>query len=224
MRLGSPRFATGTWPLLLVGIGACLVPAAARGDGWVLPDSRLGVRTAPLLLISRPDIQADLKLDPALAAEAMRLLTDLRRQAASVRGQSGPEALKVRRAIDEAQTRWLQVRLTAEQRSRLEQVDLQWEGPAALLTRSRVADSLGLTDPQRAALSQAIVAKRSAQAEDRAPRERERILAEQALGVLTEDQRERWKAMLGTPLAIQPVAEPAVADRSGVRPEAPAPR
>ena len=49
----------------LLGLTVALfgIVPGARGQGaeWVLPDNRVGIRTAPLLLLSRPDVQADLQ-------------------------------------------------------------------------------------------------------------------------------------------------------------------
>jgi hypothetical protein len=111
----------------------------------------------------------------------------------------GPEAIAGRRTIDEAQQRWLESWLSDEQRSRLIQIDLQWEGPSALISRPIVADSLGLSDSQRALLTQALAERNQKRAQGQPPPQSDRRLAEKALQVLTEPQRERWKAMLGRP-------------------------
>ena len=53
---------------LATGLGT---GAPASGDDVpVLADDRLGTRTAPLLLLTRPDVQADLKLTPEQVASA----------------------------------------------------------------------------------------------------------------------------------------------------------
>ena len=112
---------------------------------------------------------------------------DLRaaREGRRVAGQDGAEAIAARRAIDEEQRRRLEALLSPEQQDRLVQIDLQWEGPSALISRKMVAESLNLDDRQRATLAQAVSDRdrRRAQAPDRGGDERQ--LAEQALAVLT---------------------------------------
>ena len=48
---------------VIVGLGSLVQGRTGRAGEWTLPDSRQGVRTAPLLLLSRPDVQAELHLD-----------------------------------------------------------------------------------------------------------------------------------------------------------------
>jgi hypothetical protein len=191
---------------MLLGVAA--VPASSLGDDAPLPDSRLGIRTVPLLLLSRPDVRADLGMNPAQTAEARRAISELHAKAASLRGKTGAEAIAARRAIDEEQRRRLEALLSPEQQDRLVQIDLQWEGPSALISRKMVAEALNLDDRQRATLAQAVSDRdrRRAQAPDRGGDERQ--LAEQALAILTEPQRARWRAMLGRPLAIPQLASP----------------
>jgi hypothetical protein len=212
MRDGARR-ALATLMLLIVSA----VPASSLGDDAPLPDSRLGIRTVPLLLLSRPDVRADLGLNSAQAAEARRAISELHAKAASLRGKTGAEAIAARRAIDEEQRRRLEALLSPEQQDRLVQIDLQWEGPSALISRKMVAESLNLDDRQRATLAQAVSDRdrRRAQAPDRGGDERQ--LAEQALAVLTEPQRARWKAMLGRPLTIPQLAGPKAANPGATR-------
>ena len=47
---------------LTVAVCGLIPDARGQGTEWVLPDNRIGIRTAPLLLLSRPDVQADLQL------------------------------------------------------------------------------------------------------------------------------------------------------------------
>ena len=160
-----------------------------------LPDARLGIRTVPLLLLSRPDVRADLGLSDAQTALASRAITDLYVQAAAVRGKTGAEALEMRKAVDDAQRRWIETNLSPLQRDRLVQIDLQWEGPSALVSRPVVSDTLGLTKPQREALKAAVGKWTDARARgDSAAAQEE---AGKAVNVLDAAQRERYKAMLG---------------------------
>ncbi len=188
--------------LILPGMGRSEEPPkspASFATVPVLPDERLGVRTAPLWLLSRPDVRADVQLDPKQTAEAERVLAGLFAKAAAIRGKSGPEIVNGRRAIDDAEQEWLQTRLGEAQRKRLIEIDLQWEGPSALISRPVVADHLGLTPEQRAALKQAVAECQRLRASGSHLRDSEHQLGQQALRVLTPEQSQRWKVMLGHP-------------------------
>jgi hypothetical protein len=189
--------------LLVLGLGDAAAPAA-RGEGeWMLPESRMGIRTAPLLLLSRPDVRADVGLDDRQAADAWRTLAALYTQAAAVRGKTDAEADATRHAILVTQQRWIESRLSPAQRTRLIQIDLQWEGPAALVTRPVVTDTLALSLAQRTTLTRAVAERNQKRARGPAQRSDDRLLAEQALATLSEEQKQRWKAMLGRPFIPQ---------------------
>jgi hypothetical protein len=195
--------------LVLAALTLFLAGASLPRPGFAgpppLPDYCLGMRIVPLLLLSRPDVRADVGLDEAQAADAERVMTELYLRAIALRGKKNdPEVLAARAAIDEAEERWLKSRLTDAQRKRLIEIDLQWEGPSALISRPIVADHVGLTPEQRASLTQAV-----ADYHRRLPpavRIRSQMgdllegvnqLAQQARAQLTPEQRERWFAMLG---------------------------
>src|SRR5262249_18534885 len=76
-----------------------LCPATSDAAPPTWPDGRLGIRTAPLLLLSRQDVRADVGLDAAQGAEAERALEELYTQAVALKGKSGPEALARKRSI-----------------------------------------------------------------------------------------------------------------------------
>jgi hypothetical protein len=168
-------------------------------DEDILPDSRLGVRTAPLLLLSRPDVCADLRLDPGQTTDAEAMRRTLYAKARALKGTTGEAAVSARRAIDEQQNRWLETHLSEGQRRRLAQVDLQWEGPAALVSRPALAETLGLSRAQREALRQAIAESRQRPTNGAASRSGEKALARRTLEVLTTAQRDRWRLLLGEP-------------------------
>jgi len=201
-----------TLPLVAACVSIVLlvpVPAsAAAGEGQPLPDSRLGLRTAPLLLLSRPDVREDLGLTSEQTLSVERTITALYVQATALKGQTDDSALAARRAIDEAQRRWLQTQLTPEQQARLAQIDLQWEGPSALLTRPVIAETLGLTAEQRQVLSAAIARRNHLRAQGQGRPQDERQLAEQTLATLSAEQRQRWRAMLGRPFTLRVAAAP----------------
>lgn len=192
----------GAWckGIAIVGLMISSAVAGAGARPWVLPDQHLGRHTAPLLILSRPEVQADLKLEAKHIDELDQTISDLYFQAQAIKGRRDPEAVAIRRAIDESHRKWLESHLTEAQRSRLVQLDLQWEGPAALHTRPLVADSLRITESQKSKLTSAYsdrerkraIAGRDSHADDLA-------FAEAVLSVLDEDQKGRWKSMLGHP-------------------------
>jgi len=179
---------------------ALSVPASGRAPSReeMVPDSRLGTRVAPLLLLGRPDVRADIGLSPEQEDRVRDTIAEIYARAVASRGKAGREAIDARRQIDEAQERSLDTLLDETQRARLDQIDLQWEGPAALVSRRGLAEHLEITETQRAALEQAI-ARRGERRVSGPPHEADRQLARDALGVLNSPQRERWRAMLGRP-------------------------
>jgi hypothetical protein len=189
----------------------------AVGGEEPLPDDRLGTRIAPLLLLTRPDVQADLGLTPEQVVAASKAVESLYLQAGALRGKpDAPDVVAARRAIDQAQTDWIQTQLSVEQQTRLLQVDLQWEGPAALLSRPIVAEALGLDSSQRRALAEAVIRARRVTPATGPRAEDARHLAESALSILTDEQQARWRAMLGRPFVLRraPTQDPDVQSAS----------
>jgi hypothetical protein len=173
--------------------------AHAQALDWVLPDSRMGVRTAPLLLLTRPDVQAELQLTREQTDAVRRAVVELWSRAAALRGKSDTEALAGRRAIDEDQRHRLETLLSEEQQSRLLQLDLQWEGPFCLLSRGWVASWVGLTPEDRRALSGRVEAElKSAARTPGAYDSARKVAAERIVSNLSPDQRARWTQLIGT--------------------------
>ncbi|GAC1470399.1 MAG: hypothetical protein NVSMB9_15480 [Isosphaeraceae bacterium] len=164
-----------------------------------LPDERLGLRTAPILLLSRPDVREDLGLGTTLAEDAERALADLYIRARALKGQKGDRAVAARKAVDDAQRAWIDAHLSPEQRTRLSQIDLQWEGPSALVSRAVISDTLELSPAQSASLREAIKVRDLKRSRGGDPVSEEQVLARQALAQLTPAQKARWHAMLGPP-------------------------
>ena len=194
----------GATPILAaLLIGVAMSPRACRADPQPLPDSRLGIPTAPLLLLSRPDVRADIGLDPKQAEAAERAITELYARASSVKQMKGKQASVARREVNDAMLRWLQTWLTDAQRSRLEQVELQWEGPSVVVRREAVARALDLSQTQRETLRRLV--DEHHRRRDQGPYQwsAEHELAQRVLSILTEPQRRRWKAMLGRPFTPQ---------------------
>ncbi len=69
----------GIASILALTAALALARGALGGEG--LPDARLGIRATPMLLITRADVQADLRLAPEQVADAERTLDNLREKA-----------------------------------------------------------------------------------------------------------------------------------------------
>ena len=185
--------------LLTVCLSNLWLTPVAEAQG--LPDDRLGQRTVPILLLSRADVSQNLRLSAAQVLAAEEAISDFYYvRARALKGKKGPAADAARKQIDQDQFVWLDTHLSEDQRSRLLQLDLQWEGPAALVTRPKVADALNLSPPQRETLRKAVVARNDARAKSSFSKAEEDALTEKTLATLSESQLERWLAMMGQPL------------------------
>lgn len=194
-------FSTGS---VRAGAGPGSGPGAA--ENWTLPDWSQGFRVAPILLLSRDDVRTELRLKPDQVADAARVIADARHKAASLSGRSDEGIVDLRRAVDEEQRVWLETKLTEDQVERLSQIDLRWEGVAAIATRPAIAEALSLANDQKAALNRAL-AERDAQRAKPADRERnpaavENHFLERIWATLNDGQRKRWEKMLGRPFAV----------------------
>lgn len=198
-------------PALLALTAAIVGPAAPawgqQGD-WVLPDDRVGIRVAPLLLLSRPDIQADLRLEQSQILSARSAIEDLTRRGMALRGKNGPEVIAERRKIDEAQLEWLGKNLTSTQLIRLRQVEFQWEGAGAMLSHAKVAEYLKLTPEQRQSLARIIAERHAARTRGGPAASGEPAFNQKAQAILSPDQRELWANLLGTPVRFATATAP----------------
>lgn len=186
-----------TATLLWLALGSTAAQPAAGTERMSLPDHYLGLRMQPLLLLTRPDVRADIGIDAAQAAEVDRAVLDFVARAAAVRGLKGPAAVEARREVDTQAQRWLAAHLNEAQYQRLIEVDLQWEGPSALISRPLIADHLELTNEQRQTLSQAVATRNKNRPPGAFRQDVEATLAHDAIAVLTPKQQALWKALLG---------------------------
>ncbi|MEW4568798.1 hypothetical protein AB1L88_13105 [Tautonia sp. JC769] len=205
MRFGALTIAAAVamgMALSASGTGQDAGAGAGPGSGassWQLPDEAIGARLSPVLLLSRQDIQRELAITPEQAVALERAIAELLAQAASLRGQSGPDAVAARRAVDEAAQQWIAANLSDEQQARLAQVDLQWQGASALVSRPTIAASLELTEDQQRRI---VATLNQGAAPGEAPITAHHRMHRDAVGVLTEDQRLRWLAMIGSPFEV----------------------
>jgi hypothetical protein len=180
--------------LVLAGAGLESVPAEVKAL-----DQRFGSRTAPILLLTRPDVQLDLNLDSRQIAAAKNEIARLLEQAWRLKNKTGPDIPAARQRIDNELVLWLTSNLSETQRERLMQISLQWEGAAAM-TRPHIKTILNLTDPQLAAIDR-LVAQLETARRTRGmlmPTEVGRFTA-QAQSVLFPEQKEHWGSLLGPP-------------------------
>jgi hypothetical protein len=207
-----PRQGWLVLPALLgttVGLFGLLPGARGQEAGWILPDNRIGIRTAPLLLLSRPDVQADLQLERSQILSAQNAIEELTRRGAALRGKTGPAVIAERRRIDEAELEWLGKNLTGKQLIRLRQIEFQWEGSGAMLSHPRVADYLKLNPGQRQALAR-IISQRNAMRRRGTPAASDEPAFNQMVQtVLSESQRELWANLLGSPVRFAATSPPA---------------
>lgn len=176
--------------------------AVVRTNLWQLPDDRIGVRTAPILLLTRDDVAADLKLSEEQRGKSWNMIDDLGRQAAQLKGRNDKDALVLRRKIDQAQLEWLSRELTPEQNARLNQIDLQWEGPAALVNRPQIAQTVHLTEAQKKKIREILAAEgtksRPIELAGRAD------LIRKVFRELDETQQQTWRALIGPDFFVVP--------------------
>jgi hypothetical protein len=178
--------------------------------GWCLPDDRFGIRTAPLLLLSRPDVQVDLRLERPQILGTQTTINELTRRALTLRGKKGAAVVAERRAIDETQLQWLSNNLTGNQLERLRQIELQWEGIPAMLSRPMVASYLELIPDQQRTLAHIIAERNRVRAQGRSSPQIEQSFEQKALAVLSNDQQEQWNDLLGSPFRFAAVGAPSV--------------
>jgi hypothetical protein len=209
--------------VVVLGVVIAWLGAITTARGGEFLDDRLGKRTVPILLLLRPDVQADLNLEPVQVAESYRAAANLYQKAMTLRGKTGPALVAARRAIDWEESVWLSRHLSEMQLARLGQIDLQWEGIAAMLSRPVVADHLQLAIEQKRSLAHQIAQLTLPRASQRlwTPADHEN-LARQALAVLSDKQREAWKSLLGPTCRFVLSAAPAPASALAPAPAVPA--
>jgi hypothetical protein len=169
-------------------------------DEVAILDQRFGLRTAPILLLTRPDVQLDLHLDAGQIAGARSTIARLLDVGLNSKTKSGPVVMTVRKAIDDEMRDWLTRHLAEGQLERLRQIDLQWEGVSAIIKRPVVAEYLRLTSQQRLTVNRVVTAERDLRRAHGilSPADHEEF-SRQVLAVLSPGQRDLWDRLLGPP-------------------------
>jgi hypothetical protein len=193
MRHGSTIVST----LAVLGLALGGLSSFARSSEPL--DDRLGIRTAPIFLLMRPDVQADLRLNASQVSQCTRAAHVFYRRALTLRKKAGQGITAARREIDEQQSEWLQKHLSPEQCVRLEQIDLQWEGPSAMLSRPLLDESLRLTAEQQAKLAECVAEAKSKRAQGSWTHEDHAHQTKKAIALLSEQQKAIWIHLLGPP-------------------------
>jgi hypothetical protein len=181
----------------LARLGLSDEPAAP--DEVTVLDERFGVRTAPILLLTRPDVQLDLRLDPGQISGAKRTIARLLERGLRLKDQPVGDVEAARRAINAEMTDWLGRQLSDEQLQRLGQIDLQWEGVSAMISRPMVTEYLTLTHEQRRTLARILSERDARRARGLSTTVDEANLWRQALANLSAVQKDKWARLLGQP-------------------------
>jgi hypothetical protein len=193
MRHGLTVFPT----LMLLGLGLCGFTQPVRGGEPL--DDRLGGRTVPIFLLTRSDIQADLKLKSEQVTECHRAARAFQHMASRLIGRKDPAVVAARREIDESLTEWLSKHLSSEQLGRLDQIDMQWEGASAMLSRPFLDEGLNLTDEQKKKVRECLAEGNAQRARGVWTFEDHTNQTKKATGILDERQRVLWTRVLGRP-------------------------
>ncbi len=197
---------TGVRAGLLMGVAVLALTRDARSAEPL--DDRLGVRSAPIFLLTRADIQKDLGVEAAQIAEIQREAAELDRKARALKGSKASGVVAARRVIDNESSQWLVVHLTPKQRERLAQIELQWEGPAALLSRPLLVEYLNLTPDQQEKVARCISDARAQRPPGPWDYDGHVALTRQAIALFSDKQKEQWINLLGPPCRFAIAAKP----------------
>lgn len=231
------KFKFGTL-MAVVGIAALSTAAFAQGGrgggaggGQGMPRMMGGMMGNPVQLVMNESVQRELALTDAQKKQLSDKFPNVGgpgggfgggagggggRGAGGGGGAGGGMTAEQRAAQREQQEKDLQAILTPAQYTRLTEISLQQQGPAAILTNDKVAKELGVTDDQKSKM-QDIQRQAGEQMRENMQNlqgaSREEMMEamnrfrtqvnDRMLAVLTADQKAKWTAMLGKPFTIQ---------------------
>ena len=92
--------------------------------------------TAKVLLLTRADVLTDLGMTPEQSKKAQKTATAFWLKADELKGKPDQKLVKARLDLTLQMNRWIETELSPQQIARLDQVDLWWEGPSALVSRA----------------------------------------------------------------------------------------
>jgi Spy/CpxP family protein refolding chaperone len=203
--------------LLLIGVALALTTACfAQGGGGFRRGGMFG-GGGPSQLLQRKDVQADLALTDEQKAKLDEIRTNVGSQMRDLFQNSGDDraaAMKamapiMKKASDDA----LAV-LTASQKQRLNEINIQLNGNSALINNNDLQNQVGLTDDQKAKIADLLKTQQAANAsimekrrsgeiqrEDAGPafQKNQQVLKDELDKVLTDAQKSKLKSMSGKP-------------------------
>jgi Spy/CpxP family protein refolding chaperone len=170
-------------------------------------------------LLRRPEVQAELKLTDDQKTKVTEMLQKLRESQQArfqdLRDASPEERQKVMADMQAEQMKQVNAILNTDQQKRFKEISLQQQGYSAL-AQPAVADELKLTDDQKSKLKDILQKQQESMREifqsaggDRAAaQEKMQTLRKETddkiAALLTDDQKNNWKAMLGGPFKLEP--------------------
>jgi Spy/CpxP family protein refolding chaperone len=170
-------------------------------------------------LLRRPEVQAELKLTDDQKTKVTEMLQKLRESQQArfqdLRDASPEERQKIMTEMQAEQMKQVNAILNTDQQKRFKEISLQQQGYSAL-AQPAVADELKLTDDQKSKLKDILQKQQESMREifqsaggDRAAaQEKMQTLRKETddkiAALLTDDQKNQWKAMLGSPFKLEP--------------------
>jgi Spy/CpxP family protein refolding chaperone len=214
---------------LIVGLVAIACSAMAQGGGGRRGGGQRGGGNpyAPMTLVNREEVQKELNITDDQKAKIADLRTSVRQKQSDARAAANGDRQAMQEAtakINADAAKSLGDILTPDQSKRLRELEIQWTGPSIVVTDKDVQSSLGITDDQKAKLTDLQAKQRAANAEARtnangdpaamrdAMMKNSKIMEDEINKVLTDDQKAKLAAMGGKPLA-----KPAPQQRGGGR-------
>jgi hypothetical protein len=198
----SPRFAS-----ILVAVLAIVYPVAAQAPR---PAAGQAGRSPVLMLANQESVQAELKLTKEQIGKVAEVGKAMREKAENITETDPKERMKKAMEIFTQAEKDVFAMLNPEQAKRMRQIALQQQKLARAIESPEVAKELGLSEEQakqvRAIRESATkeMSKLSEGAKSRAELRQKtaefaKATEERLLKVLTEEQRTRWREMLGAP-------------------------
>jgi Spy/CpxP family protein refolding chaperone len=190
-------------------------------SGTALAQRRGFGRMGGANLLRRPEVQTELKITDEQKPKIETMLEQLREERQGLfqdlRDASAEERQKIMDKMYADESKRVNAILNPDQQKRFRQISLQQEGPTAA-ARADVADELKLTDEQKKKVRELLVAQQEKQRELReaaggdfqAIREKMEALRKETndkvTALLTDEQKNKWKEMVGTPFTLAPAA------------------
>jgi Spy/CpxP family protein refolding chaperone len=170
-------------------------------------------------LLRRPEVQAELKLTDDQKTKVTEMLDKLRQDQQGrfqdLRDASPEERQKIMAEMQAEQTKRVNAILNTDQQKRFREISLQQQGYSALAMPD-VQTELKLTDDQKSKVREIMQQQQQAMRDifQNAGGDREAARSkmeelrkandDKLAAVLTDDQKNQWKAMLGTPFKLEP--------------------